>query len=171
MWLPYFDRFFTLSGMIKTLFSVGGLIAAAALLLVVLLIFYVAFYRPARKNQVSGIPLLALLTVSAFNWIVVLPFIILFVGPQKPIILSFWWVYAWFPFLLSSLFFFVLTASFIIVKRRTLFPITKERPILFFIGLFVVFEILYVVVCPRLAALGSQLIYALGPDIFKTFFY
>jgi hypothetical protein len=148
--------------MIETLFSISGLLYASLLFLIVLLVFLGAFYRPARRTQVSKTKLLALLAVSVFNLAVVLPFTVNFVGPLKVYLLGFWWVVSWLPFVLASLYFFILTVGFIALRKWASFPVTEERHLRSFLLRSAAFEALYAMACPFIAIVGAGILTALG---------
>ncbi|MDR2671882.1 MAG: hypothetical protein LBC35_01000 [Coriobacteriales bacterium] len=160
--------FFSLSGISKTFFSVGGVASALALLLVVFLVFCGAFYRPIGKVQISKTKLLALLAASTFNLIVVFPFAIFLASPLKAYAFAWWWLFAWSPFTFASLFFLVFTVCFFIFRRWSNFPVTEERPVLSFFGFSVVFETLYIILSPIVTVVGAAILMSFNPDIFKT---
>jgi hypothetical protein len=143
--------------LIDVLFSVQGLILASLSFLAAVLVFYAAFYRPARKVQVPRIRLLALLAVSVFNLIAVLPFIVFCVRPLKIYPLALWWLVSWLPFVVVSLSVPILIIGLIILRKWANFPATKERPVRSFFLLSVAFEAIYFVGTPALAFLESSI--------------
>jgi hypothetical protein len=64
---------YTVSSMVKALFSAEGLFGFLFVLALACIVFRFAFYKPADKTQVSKVRLIALLVVSAFNLVVIYP--------------------------------------------------------------------------------------------------
>ncbi|MDR2671881.1 MAG: hypothetical protein LBC35_00995 [Coriobacteriales bacterium] len=149
--------YFTLPGVIDILLSAEGLVCALVFLFLTLAIFYGAFYRSAHKAQVPKIKILALLTVSLFNLLVVVPCVFIFAKPLESIVLALWWMLSFVPFIFSSLFFIVLIVGFVVLRKWRNFPMTEERPLRSYLKLSIAFEALYLVGCPVLVVFPTYI--------------